>query len=263
MNNGELPAKDDHANKDIIALEEKRLHSEILRNESEARKFDAETANLGCILSAGRIVQLVVGALVAAGLFAAWFTEYFQPILRAESDLAKIEVKKAETENQLKGLELAKINLEQQEENRRLVNQNKLLENRQKQAVNMAEKFKEELSSTNKQLLKLSESAEENQTKYRETVAKYQKVLAELDRYIKELEIARKETSSRIDTLERRDATVTLTGVGATSNLGSFKVGTSERKGKESGSLTDGEGRPLTLKDGTGNPLTIKDGAGN
>src|SRR5262245_59538586 len=68
-------------------------NAELAKLEAERRKLELEADEIQRRLNAGwyvgRVGQSVAAGIVAAGLFAAWTIGYFQPLLTADTELAK------------------------------------------------------------------------------------------------------------------------------------------------------------------------------
>jgi hypothetical protein len=79
-------------------LEDKRVKSEIAKNEAEKIKFQSETKKIEQslktnIFSLDTLLKIIIGGIVTAALISAWIIGYFQPILEKNQELAKIEAK--------------------------------------------------------------------------------------------------------------------------------------------------------------------------
>jgi hypothetical protein len=81
-----------------------RIQSEIARNEAETRKFNSEAKDFDGKHSKGKtdtIIKAVIGGMVLAGLLAAWFISYMQPILEKNRKLGELEKQVHEAENKI------------------------------------------------------------------------------------------------------------------------------------------------------------------
>jgi Protein of unknown function (DUF1566) len=76
-----------------MSEDESVKNAQLAKLEAERRKLELEADEIRRRLKAvwyiGRVGQSVVAGIVAAGLFAAWTIGYFQPLLTADTELAK------------------------------------------------------------------------------------------------------------------------------------------------------------------------------
>ena len=90
----------------------KKAELEIARLDAERKKLDAETAEIEKRLRQGPLrgrifLQVIVGAIVASALVAAWVIGYLQPILETKQELADLK-------NQLMSVKQEMLNQENQ-----------------------------------------------------------------------------------------------------------------------------------------------------
>jgi DNA repair exonuclease SbcCD ATPase subunit len=169
-------------------------------------------------------------SIVGAGLFAAWFVGYFQPILNKNQEMAKLNIEELalktkiqEDKNTIEKNDLYKISVLLSEENSKikneleaLINQNKILENDQKNVAILSENLRKELEKAKDKYLELSKKINltlSERERFAELVKQSDERILSLNQEIKQLQEAKEATVNRTNELtEKRDNYLTFGG---------------------------------------------------
>jgi len=217
-------------------LEQKRIKSEIERNEAERQKFLSETKEINKrvnakVWSQKNIVQAAIAGIVLAGLLAAWIVGYFKPILSKNQELATLDNKILTAENkrqrqfnEIKKRELDKLKEQATIEMQQLNTQNSELQEQQQGSVQLIKDLKNKLESISKEYEKLSkryEATESERKKYSDLALSARKELDSLKGEQDRLKAASVLTEVRSRTLSDRIIASTLTNTRWTLHLDS------------------------------------------